>query len=183
MIAEFIEKHDKRVTRFLEILPGAVSWSLILFPFIGSFWIPHYVAYFIILFDVYWFYKSANVGITSVMSHFKIQASMVYNWLAEAQKLTDWQKVHHIVVIPNYKEPIHVLKKTIDSLAAQDFNPKKHITIVLAMEKREIDAKKKAQALIKEYKNSFAHIFYTLHPDLPNEVKGKSSNQAWAAKQ
>jgi hypothetical protein len=32
MIAHFVEKHDKKVQRFLEIVPGILTWSLILSP-------------------------------------------------------------------------------------------------------------------------------------------------------
>src|SRR3990167_2947893 len=147
MIEEIVERYDRQIRRFLEILPGIFSWSLILFPFWGSFWIPHYVAYFIILFDVYWFYKSANVGITSIISHFKIRAAMAYDWFSDVKKLPDWQKVHHIVVIPNYNEPAHILEKTLESIAGQDLPAKQAITVVLAMEKREAGAVEKAEKI------------------------------------
>ena len=51
----------------------------------------------------------------------------------------------------------------------------------MAFEKREEDVAIKAEKLKKEYEKIFGGFDYTLHPDVPNEVKGKSSNQAYAS--
>ncbi len=181
MIAEFVIKHDRLVHRLLEILPGAFSWTLILFPLWGSFWVPHYVAYFIIIFDIYWFYKSGVLAFTAVLSHFKIRASEKYDWLSDAKKLPDFKKVHHLVIIPTFMEPEATIAKGLQSLATQDLSPKS-ISVVLATEVREKDVIEKAEKLKKEFGGYFANFIITVHPDLPGEVKGKSSNQAWAGR-
>ena len=55
--------------------------------------------------------------------------------------------------------------------------------MVLAFEKREgKPAREKAREIKKDYQNKFANLLITFHPDLPGEVKGKSSNTCWAAK-
>ena len=51
------------------------------------------------------------------------------------------------------------------------------------MEKREQDGRRKADILIKEFNETFGQIFATYHPDIEGEVKGKSSNEAYAGKQ
>jgi cellulose synthase/poly-beta-1,6-N-acetylglucosamine synthase-like glycosyltransferase len=182
MVKEFVEKYDKQVHRFLEILPGTFSWTLILFPVWGSFWIPHYVAYYIILFDILWFYKSGSLAITSLLSHLKMNAAKEYDWLSDAKKLPNFDKVHHLIVVPTYKEPLHTLDRGLASIAKQDM-PGKQISVVLAFEKREgKDARDKAAALVKKYKGKFANLAVTYHPDIPGEVKGKSSNEAYAGK-
>jgi len=181
IINRFLDKYDKETTRALEILPGAISWTLILFPILGSFWIPHYVAYYAILFDIFWLYKSATLAFTSLLSHFKIKAAKVYDWLNDVKKLDNWEKVHHLIIIPTYKEPIATIERGIESIANQVY-PKEKISVVLATEKREKEAKQKGEILSKKYKDTFANFIVTSHPDLPGEVKGKSSNQAYAAK-
>lgn len=182
MVKSFVEKHDRLVHRFLEILPGTFSWSLILFPVWGSFWIPHYVAYYIILFDIFWFYKSGSLAFTSLVSHFKLRASEKYDWLADANAQKDHAKIHHLVIIPTYKEPLHTIERGLESIAKQDFN-RKQISVCLAFEEREgADAKEKGDTLIRKYKNTFANLIVTYHPDIEREVKGKSSNQAYAVK-
>ncbi len=182
MIKTFVERYDKQVHRFLEILPGTFSWSLILFPVWGSFWIPHYVAYFIILFDIFWFYKSATFALSALVSHVRLNASKKYDWLADAKRLPDFKKVHHLVVVPTYMEPLHTLERGINSLASQDM-PLSQISVVVAFEQREgKSAKDKAKVLSSKYGRKFANFIVTFHPDISGEVKGKSSNEAYGGK-
>src|SRR3990167_10596855 len=182
MIKRFVERYDKQVHRFLEILPGTFSWTLIVFLIWGSFWIPHYVAYYIILFVIFWFYKSAVLAATAVISHLKLNASQKYDWLADAQKLPNFKKVHHLIIVPTYLEPIHILERCLNSIASQDV-PKNQISVVMAFEQREgKSARDKAKVLSSKYKNKFANFLVAFHPDVPKEVKGKSSNEAYAGK-
>lgn len=182
MIKEFVLKYDKQVHRFLEILPGTFSWSLILFPVWGSLWIPHYVAYYIILFDVLWFYKSGSLAISSVMSHIKLNAAKTYDWLNDAKKLPNFKKIHHLVLIPTYMEPLHTLERGLESIEKQDISGAQ-ISVCVAFEEREGKlAREKARKLKARFGDSFANFIVTYHPDLPGEVKGKSSNQAYAGK-
>lgn len=93
-----------------------------------------------------------------------------------------WQSVHHVVIIPAYKEPPEVLARTLLNLAAQ-FEARARMTVVLAMEAAEPSSAEKAEALIAEYAGHFAHLFYTVHPrGLPGEMQCKSANEAWAAR-
>ena len=170
-----------KTKRLLEMLPGFVSWSLILFPIWGSFLIPLTLAYFILFFDVYWFYKSFSLVITAFIASRKIKAAEKLNWLEMAKPLENFEKINHVVVIPNYKENLDKLKSTLQSLALQTF-PAKRIYVVLAMEERELEAKDRADKLISEFKDKFGDIFATLHPDIEGEVKGKSSNEAFGGK-
>ncbi len=170
-----------KTRRALEIMPGLVSWTLITFPIWGSYFIPWVVAYFILFFDVYWFYKSFSLAITAFISTRKIKKAEKANWLENVKPLENFEKVTHIVVIPNYKETLEKLRKTIESLANQTF-PTKRIYVVLAMEAREEQAKERAAKLIEEFKDIFGDIFVTLHPDIEGEVKGKSSNEAYGGK-
>src|SRR5690349_14879612 len=52
------------------------------------------------------------------------------------------------------------------------------------MEESEKGAAEKAQTLMKMYADSFFEITYTVHPlGRPGEIRGKSSNVAWASSQ
>lgn len=174
-------RYPIKTQRILEILPGFVSWSLIISPLWGSLFFPYVMAYFILFFDVYWLYKSFSLAVTAYIASKKIAQAEKQNWLEKASVLPHLDKVHHIVVIPNFKESISKLRSSIASIALQTF-PKERIIIVLAMEKREQDARQKAQLLQEEFKHVFPYMLTTFHPDIKGEVKGKSSNQAYAAK-
>ncbi|KKP31171.1 MAG: hypothetical protein UR21_C0014G0001, partial [Candidatus Woesebacteria bacterium GW2011_GWC2_31_9] len=126
---KYILRHEKGVLRALEILPGFFSWNVILFPYWGILVIPNVVAYFILLFNIYWFYQSFLIAITSIISHIRIQASIDYDWMEDLKSFPDWKEVNHVIIIPTYKEPLHILERTINSLINQTF-PTKQISVI-----------------------------------------------------
>lgn len=181
-IRDFIIKHDHVIHRLLEILPGFVSWNIILFPYWGIFVFPTFVAYFVLIFNIYWFYQSIQIAIGASMAHFRIQASMNYDWVGDLASFPDKDKVNHVVIIPTYKEPMYILERTIQSLADQDL-PTKMLTIVLAMEKKEPEEERepKAKYLKEKFGKLFGNFFVTVHTLVPGEIVGKSSNERYAA--
>ncbi len=182
-IRKWVKRHPVRTRRILEILPGFVSWMLIVFPVWGSFVIPEFVAYYIIAFTVYWFYRSMSVAFLSVVGYLRLKANQKYDWMSDVRIFPDWRKVNHLVIIPTYREPVETLDRTLERLAKQTFPPKR-IHVMLSFEEREgVDAQRKARVLRTKYKKRFGHLWCTFHPDLPGEVKGKSSNTAWGAKE
>lgn len=182
LIRNWIKRHPVRSQRFLEILPGFTSWSLILFPVWGSFLMPEIVAYYIIAFTVYWFYRSMSVAALSLLSYFKLKAFQEYDWMGDVEIFPDWKSVNHVIVVPTYKEPLETLERTLDNLERQTF-PLKNMHVVMSFEEREgKPAQTKANQLKKKYGKTFGTLITTFHPDLPGEVKGKSSNTAWGAK-
>lgn len=178
----FIEKHEKGILRALEIVPGFVSWNLILFPYWGIIVVPVAVAYFVLFFNIYWLYQSFTIALSATISHMRIQASRAYDWLRDLQSFPDWKKVHHVVIIPTYKEPLYILDRTFNSLANQDL-PKDQLTVVLAMEGKEPEQDRNAkwQMLNAKFGKIFANFFVTIHELSMGEVAGKASNERYAA--
>lgn len=179
---KFVEKNPRLFQRLLEIFPGLVAWNIILFPYWGIFVIPNVVAYFILLFNIYWFYQSLQIAITATMSHLRIQAAMKYNWMSDIKGFPDWELVKHVVLIPTYKEPLATIERTFESLAKQQLPPKQLI-VVLAMEAREPEEtrQEKVKALQKKYGKTFDKFIVTLHTLASGEIIGKSSNERYAA--
>lgn len=175
-------KYPVKTHRALEALPGMVSWTLILFPVWGGFFIPTIVAYFILFFDVYWFWRSFSLVRTAYLGSKKIAQAEAEDWLKKAEPLENFEKVSHVLIIPNYKESEEKLRRIVGTIAAQTF-PLKQVYVVLGMEKREEDGKKKANLIMKEFEGVFGGIFATYHPDILGEVKGKSSNESYAGKE
>jgi hypothetical protein len=91
--------------------------------------------------------------------------------------------ISHIIILPNYKETLDTLCESLDVLASHT----KALTqyrICLAMEESEEKSIIKAQNLVKMYADFFFEISYTIHPaGRKGEIRGKSSNVAWAASQ
>lgn len=182
MVKKFILKHEKGVLRTLEILPGFVSWNLILFPYWGVFIIPEVVAYFILAFNVYWFYQSAVIAVTATVSHLRIQAAMKYDWLGDIKQFEDWKKVINVIIIVTVKEPQHTLERLLDSLVNQTI-PKSQLCVVIAEEDRAPYEDKiiKMEALRQKYAKKFGMFYITLHKLEEGEIIGKSSNEKSAA--
>ncbi len=174
-------RYPIKTRRLLEILPGVVSWTLILFPLWGSFFFPLALAYFILFFDIYWFLNSFIFATYAFIASGRIERAQKTNWLAKAHSEPNFEKVTHIIVIPNYKERVEKLREGLHAIARQTF-PTKKIYIVLAMEKREKEAEEKAELIKKEFHGVFGDILISYHPILPGEVVGKSSNEAFGGK-
>lgn len=183
-LQRWMQRHPVRTQRLLEIFPGVFSWSLILFPVWGSFLIPQVVAYYVIIFAVYWLYRSATLAVLTVSAHLKIKAGQNFDWLQNLQNThpDHWSGIHHLVIIPTYQEPVTTLKRTLAALAEQSL-PKSQVHVMISFEEREGEAaKQKATILKKRFGEKLGHVWTTLHPDIEGEVKGKSSNTAWGAR-
>lgn len=178
----WIINHEKQVLRFFEILPGFFSWNMILLPYWGIFVFPNFVAYFVLMFNVYWFYQSTLIAITALISHTKIQAAIGYNWVADLKTFPDWEKVQNVVIIPTYREPLHTLERTIDSLVKQTL-PLNQLTVVVAQEFRapKEEWEPKMNTLKKKYESKFGNFFVTIHKLKTGEIIGKASNERYAA--
>jgi cellulose synthase/poly-beta-1,6-N-acetylglucosamine synthase-like glycosyltransferase len=180
--SKLFQRYPIKSRRSLELIPGLVVWTIILFPIWGSFVIPVIVTYFILFFDIYFFYKSFSLAVTAFIASKKISETEKQDWNVKAQQLPDAGRVNHVLIIPNYKEKVEKVRYTLQALAKQSY-PTSHLHVVLAMEEREKESHERAKILIKEYKNIFGSIFATYHKDIPDEVKGKSSNEAYAGRE
>lgn len=103
--------------------------------------------------------------------------------LARTQRPLAEDAIHHVVIVPNFREPPAILARTLTGLAAQ-YRAEHRLTVVLAMEAADPDAEAKARQLCGQFAASFARLLVTYHPaNLPGELPGKGTNQRWAAQQ
>src|SRR3989344_4407826 len=162
---KLVLRYPNRSQRAFEILPGFVSWTMIIFPVIGSFFWPIGVAYYIIAFDIYWFYRSISVAFLSLLSWYRMRASTRYDWMGDVRGFPDWERVRHVVVIPNYKEPAHTLERTLQGLVRQTFPIEKIIPIVAfeARAGKEFNQERR-EYLEEKFKGKFAKIIFSEHP-------------------
>ncbi len=176
------------IQRALEILPGA-SALLIISSFIwGAIFLPLPLIVMVLLFDLYWAWRSINAGFHVVRGRMILKREAKVDWrqryceaAAEGSAYLRWDDVRHVVIIPSYKESVEKLSTTLDTLANQTLGADK-IVVVLALEGAEAEAPDKARVLAKTYSDKFMLFFPTFHPaGVPGEIKGKSSNENYAA--
>lgn len=175
-------RYPNKTLRFFEIAIPASSWFIITLPLWLSFWHPALVAYLIITFDVYWFYKSVTLVIYAVRSFVMFTTHAAINWLEQARVQDHFNELWHVIIIPEFQEPVHILKRTLENLAKQDF-PKKRMIIVLATETKDPNSAATGSLLKEEFGKRFGHFLVTQHTLVAGEIAGKSSNMAWAARQ
>ena len=94
---------------------------------------------------------------------------------------TNVPRLIHGVIVCNYKEPIEVLRATVDSLAQNTLAH--NCVVVLACEDRDPMAEATYTQLKSEYQNSFRNFIMTKHTLTTGEVAGKSSNENYACRE
>lgn len=174
--------------RLLEIAPGAITWLVISSPLWAGLLLPKPFAVAVLLFDLFWLYVSSSTAWRAVLGYRRLRAAERTDWRLQqrfaetiGRAYATWEEIFHVVIIPNYKESPELLRRTLDSLAAQQ--NAEQLVVVLAMEAREQGGGLKARTLEEQFRGRFAGIFSTFHPaGLPGEVAGKSSNENWAAR-
>lgn len=173
--------------RILDGIPGFLAWLALLFSVASAIAFPRTVLLIAALIGFYSAVRFFIAGCAALVGLRKIRQAAQRDWRAYyEQHRTDhalrWEDVHHVVIIPNYKEPLAVLRRTLDNLAAQ-CDAQHRITIVLAMEAGEAECVEKAELLQREYRHRFSRFHYTVHPrGLPGEMQCKSANEAWAGR-
>ncbi len=179
---QILTRYPVKTRRLLEIFVPSLSWLLITMPLWLSFWHPALVAYLIITFDVFWFYKSFTLAYHAIRSFITMNAHVKIDWLALVKTHKNFRDVYHVIIIPEFHEPIHILRRTLENLKKQDF-PKEKLIVVIATEAKDPEAKETSEILRKEFAHHFGKFLATRHLLAPGEVAGKSSNMAWAARQ
>lgn len=173
--------HHFVTDRLGEIFLPIMTYVIITLPIWLSPFHPAVVAYFIISFELYFFYKSITTCFNATVSYRKIQMASRISFVKKLKKTPGGEDVHHFIIIPNYKEPIYKIESTIRSITSNDY-PYKKFYLVLAFEKREAEAKEKEAMLRDMFKDDFKDIIASYHVLTDNEVAGKASNQTFAAK-
>ncbi|MEK7167060.1 MAG: glycosyltransferase family 2 protein [Patescibacteria group bacterium] len=174
-------KQDYIKYRFLEIIPGALIWITFFTTIIISFLKPIWAIYFIIVFDLYWFFRIIYFLFYVFVAWKRFQTDIKINWLEKVKLIHNWEKLYHLIVLPTYKESIEVIKTTFKNLSKTNYPLDKIIIILSGEEKDKENFFKNAEIIKKEFENKFYKFLITLHPyGLPGDLAGKGSNIAWA---
>jgi len=78
-----------RLVRALEVIPGLLTWTIILAPLALSLRWPELVAWFVLTFDVYWLYRAVMLTASVVVAERRIRATSDVDWRTRAYALRD----------------------------------------------------------------------------------------------
>ena len=83
------QKGEKKVQRILEIIPGSLTWLTFIGMFGLSFFLPVWVAIFVIVFDVYWIFRTIFIASYSVAGYRKLKKGKEIDWWERCQNIKD----------------------------------------------------------------------------------------------
>ncbi|HMS50268.1 MAG TPA: glycosyltransferase family 2 protein [Candidatus Saccharibacteria bacterium] len=196
--------------RVFEILPGFISWSILLAPALFSLINAGLTALFIIAFFLVWFVRAIGLNIRVLQGWSTLQQHQKYDWLSmieEVQELStksvQYPKWHydnierlkknpaplkpndivHAIIIPTHNEGRAILEPTVQYILNSTYDISKTIFVLAYEERGGPEVEEQAEQLIKDYKDKFRHAFAIKHPkDLPGEIKGKGPNATFAGR-
>lgn len=207
-----LQSEKSRRYRFFEILPGLLSWSILVLPFVLSLFIPTVVALIIIAFFLLWFARAVGLNVRVLQGWRMVQKHQKYNWSkmldqlelldpkGHSKELPKWHyeiieriannptpvkphEILHAVIIAAYNEGEDVLEPTIQSVLESEYDMKK-VILVLAYEGRDgAQSEEAVLKLAKKYGHEFKHALTSKHPLTESEVRGKGGNITFAARE
>ncbi|MBL7158318.1 MAG: hypothetical protein ISS91_02295 [Candidatus Omnitrophica bacterium] len=120
-----LKERDAFLQRLFEILPGLVSWSVILGMLALSFLKPIIAAVIIIAFDLYWFLKLIYLTIFLVISYGRLSIEKNTNWMERVGKVDNVDsfiaELSSRAASSSFKEKLSLLfaRKTLEKIKRQ----------------------------------------------------------------
>jgi cellulose synthase/poly-beta-1,6-N-acetylglucosamine synthase-like glycosyltransferase len=182
---------DRALFRLFEILPGAISFGTIFLVILLSWLKPVWMAFFIIFFVIYWLFRTVYFSFHLQATYKKMKKYEKIDWIEKLNKLpitkyqlpiNGWKEIYQLVIFPIYKEPLEIARDSFNALLKSDY-PKDKLIVVFSSEERAREhGQMVAKEIEKEFGNKFFKLLITEHPkNLPGEIAGHGSNDAWAA--
>lgn len=207
-----LEKDRHGWYRFFEILPGALSWSMLALPFILSAIDVRFAALFVLAYLIINFTRGVAGAIRAMQGYRTMRIHQKLPWRKmlmelEAGEVEDahakrpkWHyeallrrqvqpnvapsDIVHAIIVATVKETKETLEPTIKSILASDYDMKKVIFILAYEERGGEQTETQANELVEEFRYDFMDAFAVKHPfGIPNEVIGKGGNVTYAARE
>jgi cellulose synthase/poly-beta-1,6-N-acetylglucosamine synthase-like glycosyltransferase len=206
-----LERNRKGHYRFLEMMPGLISWGMLALPFVLSMINVKLAAFFMFVYVLINFARGAAGGFRAIQGYRTMRQHQQLPWAAMLKELASgaipprahrpkWhqyaidqskerpllmppEELIHAVIIATYKESREVLAPTIEALLASDYNMKQVIFILAYEGRAGEETESRATELVTTYGPRFLDAIAIKHPRLPNEVLGKGANVTYAGRE
>ncbi len=195
------------------MLPGLLSWSLLLLPLTLSLIDPRLTVTFIIAYMLLWFVKAVGLNVRAIQGFKNMDLHKSLPWQQMLSELSEskvgqphkhipsWHyenilrvqenptpvdpdNIVHAIIIATYNESREVLEPTVQSVMKSVYDMKKVILVLAYEERGGPQVEKQAKELMREYKDQFQHTMAVKHPkDMPGEVIGKGGNITYAGRE
>ncbi|MDL2363397.1 MAG: glycosyltransferase family 2 protein [Patescibacteria group bacterium] len=207
------EKDRKGHYRFFEILPGALSWTMLFLPIILTFInvtlaVSLILAYLLVTFVRSIAYSTRSIAGYRIMKHHRKLDWNGLNAEIEAGKLLpgnlERPKWHlnnlerldarveqvvpsdltHAIILATVNESREVLEPTIQAVLDSDYDMSKVILVIAYEGRAGQDTADRVNQLVDLYGDKFQHAMAFSHPaNIPGEIIGKGGNVTFAGRE
>ncbi|MBP8961105.1 glycosyltransferase family 2 protein [Patescibacteria group bacterium] len=192
----FISKHDKKIHRLLEIIPGALTWLFLLSPIWLGILFPQFIVFILISLTVYWAYMGLRHYLGMYKGYLRYKAELGEDWWENCKSLDfsllpeketlppSLSDVRHFVLVPVVNEPYEVLKEPFEKYCSQNFPLEQIVLVYTIEEKYAKETIENLKEITDDRKGEFADILMFTHPaGIPGEAIGAgAANRTWGAK-
>jgi hypothetical protein len=199
--------------RFFEILPGAISYTLLFLPFILALINVTFAVFFILFYLLTFFVRAIAYSTRAIAGFITMKRHMKLDWngLAadiEVGHVTDrtivrpkWHlrnlrllgnrtlpmkpsELLHAVIIATVNESREVLEPTIQAVLNADYDAKRIILVIAYEGRTGKPTADRVHQLLELYGDKFKYAMAVKHPaNMPGEIIGKGSNITFAGRQ
>lgn len=198
--------------RFFEILPGVLSYLLLIAPVLLSIFDVKLAVFFILAYLLIFFVRSMAYSTRAIIGYQTMRQHMKLDWpglvadveaghptdkslkrpkwhtkalerMAERPNRIKPSELKHAVIIATVNESREVLEPTIQAVVNSDYDPKQ-VILVMAYEGRAgKESEDRVKELLEVYGDKFYHAMAVKHPaGIPGEVIGKGGNVTYAGR-
>jgi len=131
---------QRRVQRALERAPGTLTWIILAAPLVASLPFAAYVAFAIVVIDVYWFARSFLVVAGILRTYRKLRMTEAVDWWQRCLDLPtdpsrpDPRQVIHAALIPTYTEPYEILRATVKAIVDAHYPAENKVVAIITRE-------------------------------------------------
>lgn len=173
------KRYKTQINRALEILPGFLTYFVLLSPFLLAIGLPTALIYIVIAANVYWLYKAFRIALFVIIGFRKMKAAESTVWMEKlnSEYPEDLSRLYHLFAIPTYKESLEVLEPNIQAIVDSDY-PKERLFIALGLEEKDKEiGPRNADYLIKKYGDKIGGFFVSVNVLKEGELQGPATNR------
>ena len=169
--------------RLLEMVPGTISWAVLIVPIWLSFSYPWLVALFVLSFDFYWLCRALWFSGAVIVAYRRIRGVLAVDWTDRLarERVPGADELIHLALIPTYTESLEKLRHTVRALAEAEWPTERKLCAIITRE-TDADGIENVTILQDEFGDAFAEFIHILDPLEPGIVVGKSSAMAWGGR-
>jgi len=110
MVKELIEKHEDKFHRFFEMVPGALTWAVLLSPIWLGKIAPQVVIFFLTFLAIFWVYRAFIHLVGVLIGYRRYKRENEVDWFSGVQDLWGFENLKHLIIIPAVSENYEVLQ-------------------------------------------------------------------------